>query len=174
MKKNIQNILDRIITIPDFPKKGVMFKDITPIFQDPQILDEVIEIFAQALSDVEIDCIAGIESRGFLFGVPLALRLKKPFVLIRKPNKLPRNTFKEKIKLEYGDTTIELQKDDIKPNSKVVIIDDLLATGGTVAGAEKLVLQSKAFPVYSLFLVELNKLKGRKKLKSKVFSIIQS
>ncbi len=174
MKKNIQDIIDCIKTIPDFPKKGVMFKDITPIFQDPQILDAVIEMFVEALSGVDIDYIVGIESRGFLFGVPLALRLKKPFVLIRKPNKLPRNTFKEKINLEYGNTTIELQKDDLKPNSKVVIIDDLLATGGTIAGAEKLVLKSKAYPIYSLFLVELSKLNGRKKLKSKVFSIIQS
>ncbi len=171
--KNLNYIKEHINSIRDFPKKGVDFKDITPIFQEPNIVNDIIHNFSKILENKKIDYIAGIESRGFLFGLPLALKMNLPFVLIRKPNKLPNETYKQKIKLEYGDSIIELQKNDIKPNSNVVIIDDLLATGGTALGAEKLIKDAKAIPVMSLFVIELQTLNGRKVLESEVYSALK-
>lgn len=171
--KTFDNIKQHIDLIKDFPKKGVNFRDITPIFQHPMVVNEIIDLFCDVLKDVDFDYIAGIESRGFLFGLPLSLKLNKPFVLIRKPNKLPKDTYKQQINLEYGSSTIELQKGDIKPNSKVIIIDDLLATGGTVFGAEKLIEQANSSPIMSLFLIELTSLNGKKNLKSRTFSVLK-
>ncbi len=170
---NIEHIKEYIKLIKDFPKKGINFRDITPIFQKPDIVNEIIDLFCDVLKNLDFDYIAGIESRGFLFGLPLSLKMNKPFVLIRKPNKLPNETYKQEISLEYGNSTIELQKEDIKPNSRVVIIDDLLATGGTVSGAEKLIEQAKSTAIMSLFLIEISSLNGAKNLKSKVFSILK-
>lgn len=173
MQDIIKKLNNTILAINDFPKKGVVFRDVTPLFSNPHLVNEVIDIFANYLKDKKIDAIVGIESRGYLFGVPLALKLNLPFILVRKPNKLPRPVYRQEFDLEYGSSTLEVQKDDIKPNWNVCLIDDLLATGGTVNAAEKLVKMSQANVVSSLFLIELEKLNGRKNIKSEVFSILK-
>lgn len=115
-QKTIEKIQETIIAVKDFPKTGVIFRDLTPLFKQPKLVSEVIDIFAEYLRDFKIDAIIGVESRGYLFGVPLALKMNKPFVLVRKPNKLPRPTFKQEFNLEYGSSTIELQINDLQPN----------------------------------------------------------
>lgn len=150
--------------IPDFPKPGILFKDITPILQDPELCTAVVEAFAEQLRNTEIDVIAGIESRGFLFGLMLANRLNIPFVPIRKKGKLPAKTLCQSYDLEYGSATIEMHEDAIKPGQKVLIHDDLLATGGTVEAASKLILQAGGALSGFAFLVSLDFLNGRQKL----------
>ncbi|WP_313190091.1 adenine phosphoribosyltransferase [Sphingobacterium sp.] len=125
--------------IPDFPQPGIVFKDITPLLQQPEIVKLAVQEFAKKLEGIEIDVIAGIESRGFLFGFLLAQELNKPFVPIRKQGKLPFHTISESYKLEYGQATIEMHEDAIQQGTKVLMHDDLLATGGTVVAASKLV-----------------------------------
>ncbi|MEI5985072.1 MULTISPECIES: adenine phosphoribosyltransferase [Sphingobacterium] len=125
--------------IHDFPKPGIVFKDITPLLQHPEIVAEAVEAFADGLKDVEFDVIAGIESRGFLFGFLLAQKLNKPFIPIRKQGKLPFHCISESYKLEYGQATIEMHEDAFLPGTKVLVHDDLLATGGTVVAASKLI-----------------------------------
>jgi len=125
--------------IPDFPKAGIVFKDITPILKDQELCTAIVEEFAKRLAGTEIDMIAGIESRGFLFGLMLANRLNVPFIPIRKQGKLPYKTISESYKLEYGQATIEIHEDAFPAGSKVLIHDDLLATGGTVVAAAKLI-----------------------------------
>ncbi len=171
MNKNIDYIKDLILAIPDFPKPGIMFRDITPIFKNPQAIEDLVEHMVNMLKDVDIDVIVAAESRGFLFGLPLAMKLKKPFVLVRKPNKLPREVYKQSFDLEYGTSVVELQVDDLSPGQKVLIVDDLLATGGTVEAIEKLIEKAQALPVASIFVIELTNLKGASKLKSKVYSV---
>lgn len=173
MQDIIKKLQETIISVKDFPKPGIIFKDVTPLFAKPELVDEVIDVFADYLKNKNIDAIVGIESRGYLFGLPLALKLHKPFILIRKPNKLPRPVYKQEFDLEYGSSTLELQIGDIKPNWNVCLIDDLLATGGTIAAAEKLVEKSNAKSVCSLFLIELTDLHGRKNITSDVFSILK-
>lgn len=169
--KNIDYIRDLIIEVKDFPKKGVIFRDITPIFQNPNAFEDLIENMYEQINDLKIDVVVGAESRGFLFGLPLAMKLKKPFVLVRKPNKLPREVYRQTFDLEYGTSTVELQIDDIKPNANVLIVDDLLATGGTVAAIEKLIEKAQAHPIASIFVIKLSNLNGTKKIKSKVYSV---
>ncbi|WP_313515207.1 adenine phosphoribosyltransferase [Sphingobacterium sp.] len=125
--------------IPDFPQPGIVFKDITPLLQQPELVKLAVQEFAKKLEGIEIDVIAGIESRGFLFGFLLAQELNKPFVPIRKQGKLPFHTISESYKLEYGQATIEMHEDAIQQGTKVLMHDDLLATGGTVVAASKLV-----------------------------------
>ncbi|WP_254529933.1 MULTISPECIES: adenine phosphoribosyltransferase [unclassified Sphingobacterium] len=125
--------------IPDFPQPGIVFKDITPLLQQPEIVKLAVQEFAKKLEGIEIDVIAGIESRGFLFGFLLAQELNKPFLPIRKQGKLPFHTISESYKLEYGQATIEMHEDAIQQGTKVLMHDDLLATGGTVVAASKLV-----------------------------------
>ena len=125
--------------IPDFPQPGIVFKDITPLLQQPELVKLAVQEFAKKLEGIEIDVIAGIESRGFLFGFLLAQELNKPFVPIRKQGKLPFHTISESYKLEYGQATIEMHEDAIQEGTKVLMHDDLLATGGTVVAASKLV-----------------------------------
>lgn len=168
-----EKIKEYIIDIPDYPKKGVVFRDITPLFAKYEIINSIIDEFADFAKLLNIDVIAGAESRGFLFGVPLSLKLKKPFVLVRKPNKLPRETYSVSYDLEYGSSSIEIHKGDIKPGQRVLIIDDLLATGGTVEAIEKLVKKSEGVVAGSAYLIELTSLKGREKLSGSIFSILK-
>jgi adenine phosphoribosyltransferase len=125
--------------IPDFPQPGIVFKDITPLLQQPEVVKLAVKEFVRKLEGIEIDVIAGIESRGFLFGFLLAQEMNKPFVPIRKQGKLPFHTISESYKLEYGQATIEMHEEAIKKGTKVLMHDDLLATGGTVVAASKLV-----------------------------------
>lgn len=171
MEKNIDYIKDLIIPVTDFPKKGIIFRDITPIFQNPDAVKDLIDRMSFLVKDLNIDVIVAAESRGFLFGLPIAMQLKKPFVLVRKPNKLPRDVYKQSFDLEYGSTTVELQIGDIKQGQNVLIVDDLLATGGTVQAIEKLIEKSGGNPIASIFVIKLKDLNGENKLKSKVFSV---
>ncbi len=150
--------------IPDFPKPGILFKDITPILKDPKLCSDIVEVFAEKLQGMQIDVITGIESRGFLFGLMLANRLNIPFVPIRKKGKLPYQTLSQTYDLEYGSATIEIHADAIKPGQKVLIHDDLLATGGTVEAASKLIQQLGGETAGFAFLVSLDFLNGREKI----------
>ncbi len=154
-----------VTAIPDFPEKGIIFRDITTILQDKDGLKLAIDGMAEKLEGVDYDLIAGPESRGFIFGTPLAYRVDKGFVMIRKKGKLPRETISEENELEYGKATIEVHKDAIKPGQKVVLVDDLIATGGSAAASIKLIERLGGKVVKVLFVIELKGLKGRDKLK---------
>ena len=150
--------------ISDFPKPGIVFKDITPILKDASLCNEVIDEFVRQLEGVEIDVIAGIESRGFLFGLMLANRLNIPFVPIRKKGKLPFKTVEEPCELEYGSAILELHTDAISPGQKVLIHDDLLATGGTVSAATRLVKKLEGKVAGYAFVISLDFLNAKEKL----------
>jgi adenine phosphoribosyltransferase len=150
--------------VPDFPKPGILFKDITPVLKDPELCTAIVEAFAEAVKELKIDAVAGIESRGFLFGLMLANRLNIPFVPIRKKGKLPAETISETYDLEYGTATIEIHRDAFSPGTKVLIHDDLLATGGTVEAAAKLVTQLGGEVAGFSFIIALGFLKGEEKL----------
>ena len=154
-----------VITIPDFPEPGIMFRDITSVIQDPDGLKLAIDGLKDLVKDLDFDLVIGPESRGFIFGVPVAYLLGKGFIPVRKKGKLPRETVSQKYDLEYGQAEVELHKDAIKPGQKVVIIDDLIATGGSAEAAAKLVEQLGGQVVKMLFVMELAGLKGREKLK---------
>lgn len=150
--------------IPDFPKSGILFKDITPILSHPAAFQEVIDCFVEQAQESGPEMIVGIESRGFLFGAPLALALGVGFVPIRKVGKLPSETIQEEYVLEYGTAIVEVHRDAIQPGQRVLIIDDLLATGGTAAAAAKLVEALGGKVVGFSFLIELDFLNGRQAL----------
>ncbi|MGL4362210.1 MAG: adenine phosphoribosyltransferase [Cellulosilyticaceae bacterium] len=150
--------------VENFPTEGIMFKDITPLLQNPEGLVRAIDLMAEELEGVEYDLIVGPESRGFIFGVPLAYKLKKGFVPVRKPGKLPHETIAQSYDLEYGSNTIEMHTDSIKPGQKVVIIDDLLATGGTTKAMIDLIEKLGGKIVKIICLIELEALEGRKLL----------
>jgi len=150
--------------VPDFPKPGILFKDITPVVQDYEALKEVTEKLAAWAKAKKVDAVVGIEARGFIFGVPVAMALGVGFVHLRKLGKLPSNTLTEEYALEYGTNTVEIHSDSLHPGQKVIIIDDLLATGGTAAAAARLVERLGAEVVGFGFLVELAFLDGRKTL----------
>lgn len=160
----MKKIEDYVLSIPDFPEPGIIFRDITSVLQDADGLQLAIDSMQDYLKDVDVDVIAGTESRGFIFGVPIAYNLHKPFVPIRKKGKLPRETVSVSYDLEYGSAEIEMHKDSIKPGQKVVIVDDLIATGGTIEAAIKLVEQLGGEVVKVVFLMELAGLKGRERL----------
>ena len=160
----IKPIEEYVRSIPDFPEPGIIFRDVTSVIQDADGLQLAIDEMQKLLDGVEFDVIAGAESRGFVFGMPIAYNMKKPFVLVRKKGKLPRETVEMSYDLEYGSATIEMHKDSIKPGQKVVIVDDLIATGGTIEAAAKLVEQLGGEVVKIIFLMELAGLEGRKKL----------
>ena len=162
--EKIKELRDYIIDIPDFPKPGIIFRDVTGILDSAEGLQLAIEELKKLLDGVEFDVIAGAESRGFIFGTPLAYELKKIFVPIRKKGKLPRATIEKSYDLEYGQATIELHKDSIKPGQKVVLIDDLIATGGTIEASAKLIEELGGEVVKMIFLIELEGLGGRKVL----------
>ncbi len=160
--------------IPDFPKKGVVFKDITTLLKDGPSFRRVIDIMAARYKNKKIDVVVGVEARGFIMGAALAYKLKAGVIPIRKSGKLPYKTHRAEYKLEYGKDALEVHIDAIKPGDKVLIADDLLATGGTVKAAINLVKKLKGEIVEATFLIELTFLKGREKLKPyKVFSLIQ-
>ena len=160
----MKKVEDYIRSIPDFPEPGIIFRDVTSVLQDADGLKLAIDEMAKLLEGVECDVIAGAESRGFIFGMPLAYLLHKPFVLIRKAGKLPCETISKTYDLEYGSATIEVHKDSIKSGQKVVLIDDLIATGGTMKAAAELVEELGGEVVKMLFLIELAGLEGRKVL----------
>lgn len=154
-----------VVTIPDFPEPGIMFRDITSVIQDPDGLKLAVDGLVDLLRDVDFDVIVGPESRGFIFGVPVAYLTGKGFVPVRKKGKLPRKTVSQKYDLEYGQAEIEMHTDAIKPGQKVVIVDDLMATGGSAEAAAKLVEKLGGEVVKMVFVMELAGLEGRKKLK---------
>ncbi|WP_028297404.1 adenine phosphoribosyltransferase [Olivibacter sitiensis] len=150
----------------DFPKPGIVFKDITPILKDSVLCREVVETFVERLSPFEIEAVAGIESRGFLFGMMLANKLDIPFIPIRKQGKLPYKTVSHSYDLEYGSATIEVHEDALAPGTKVLVHDDLLATGGTVVATSNLIKSLGGEVVGYSFLISLDFLNGRSRLKS--------
>ncbi|XP_042903881.1 uncharacterized protein [Parasteatoda tepidariorum] len=160
---------------PDFPKKGILFKDFLPIFQKPKLVNDMISAFQEylQLNVPDVDCIAGIESRGFLIGPALSLKLQVPFIPIRKPGKLPGEVKKETYSLEYGTDAVEIQCETLKDKHKVVIVDDLLATGGTMAASVKLIKSLGVEVAACLVVIELSDLKGREKISETVHSLIQ-
>ena len=159
-----KRVEDYVKSIPDFPKKGIIFRDITSVVQDKDGLKLAIDGLAGLLDGLDFDVIIGTESRGFVFGVPVAYKLNKGFVMVRKKGKLPRETVQCEYDLEYGTAVIEMHKDAIKPGEKVVIIDDLIATGGTIRAACELVEKLGGEVVRICVLLELAGLEGRKVL----------
>lgn len=162
----MKKLEDYIKNIPDFPSKGIIFRDVTSVAQDADGFQLAIDELDSLLSDVDYDLIAGTESRGFIFGAPLAYKNNKGFVMVRKKGKLPRETVSMSYDLEYGSATIEIHKDAIKPGQKVVLVDDLIATGGTIEAAAKLIEALGGEVVKMIFLIELTDLMGRDKLAS--------
>lgn len=160
----MKKLEDYVMTIPDFPEKGIMFRDITTVLQDADGFALAIDAYKDMLEGVDFDVIVGAEARGFIFGAPLSYMMHKPFVPARKPGKLPRETVSQEYELEYGKATVEMHKDSIKPGQKVVIIDDLIATGGTVEAIAKLVERLGGEVVKLVFVIELAGLEGRKRL----------
>jgi adenine phosphoribosyltransferase len=169
----MKQLADYVTTIPDFPKPGIMFRDVTTIVQDPEGLKMAIDQLVEGLKGVDFDLVVGSESRGFLFGAPVAYAMGKGFVMARKKGKLPRKVISEEYALEYGTATIEIHEDAIKPGQKVVIIDDLLATGGTTEAIVKLIEREGGVIVKIGFVMELAGLKGMEKLKKyNAFSLL--
>lgn len=161
----MKKLEDYVRSIPDFPEPGIIFRDVTSVLQDAEGLKLSIDTMDKLVADVEYDVVAGAESRGFIFGTPLAYKNNKPFVLIRKKGKLPCETVSQEYELEYGTATIEMHKDSIKPGQKVLIVDDLIATGGTTEAMIKLVESLGGEVVGVVVLMELAGLKGRDKIK---------
>ena len=153
-----------IRNIPDFPKPGIQFKDITPVLADPRLFRASIDLLAGPLEPGQVDAVVGIDARGFIFAAAAALKLRAGFIPVRKKGKLPHSTFEQEYGLEYGTATVAIHTDAFAPGSRVLLIDDLLATGGTAAAAAKLVQKAGARIVEMAFLIELSALKGRDKL----------
>ena len=161
----MKKVEDYIKTIPDYPQPGIMFRDITTVVQDPDGLKLAIDEMQRQLEGIDFDVVVGAESRGFVFGMPIAYNMHKGFVMVRKKGKLPRETIEQSYDLEYGKATVEMHKDSIKPGQKVVIVDDLIATGGTIEAIVKMVESLGGEVVHISFLLELAGLNGREKLK---------
>ncbi len=160
----MKKIEEYVRSIPDFPEPGIIFRDVTSVLQDADGLALAIDLMQEKLKDVEFDLVVGPESRGFIFGVPVAYNLHKPFIPIRKKGKLPCETVSIQYELEYGTAELEIHRDAIRPGQRVVIIDDLIATGGTNEAMVKLVEGLGGIVVKTVFLMELAGLKGREKL----------
>lgn len=161
----MKKLEEYVKSIPDFPEKGIIFRDVTSVIQDPDGLALAIDSMKEKLDGVDFDIIAGTESRGFIFGVPIAYAFHKGFVPIRKKGKLPRETISQSYDLEYGSAAIEMHKDAIKPGDKVVLVDDLIATGGTIEASIRMIEALGGEVVKVVFLMELAGLKGRERLK---------
>ena len=157
---------DYVRNIPDFPEKGIIFRDVTSVLQDAEGLHLAIDTMQELIADMDFDVVVGPESRGFIFGTPIAYLNRKPFVLIRKKGKLPCETVSKDYDLEYGKATIEMHKDSIKPGQKVLIVDDLIATGGTTEAMIELIESLGGQGVGIVVLMELAGLEGRKRLKN--------
>ncbi len=168
-----ERVRQRLRDYPDFPKPGILFRDVMPLFQDHVLFSDVIEVLADHATAVGAEKIAGIESRGFLFGVPVGLRLGIPFVAVRKKGKLPGETVTAEYALEYGNSHLELQADAVSPGERVLIVDDLLATGGTAAATASLIEELGGTVAALQVLVELAALPGREAVDSyNIFSLI--
>lgn len=162
----MKKLEEYVVSIPDYPEKGIIFRDVTSILEDPEGLQLSIRELQDKLEDMDFNIVIGPESRGFIFGMPIAYNLHRPFVPIRKKGKLPCETISEKYDLEYGTAEIEIHKDAIKPGQKVVLVDDLIATGGTIEAAIKMIERLGGEVVKVVFLIELAGLKGRERLKN--------
>ena len=160
-KKKIE---DYIISVPDFPKPGIVFRDVTGILSNPDALRLTLQALCEILEKYEFDAVAGLEARGFMFGVSIAQHFHKPFIPVRKKGKLPRETVSVEYDLEYGSACVEIHKDSLKPGERVVIVDDLLATGGTAKAATKLIEALGGKVECCAFVIELKDLKGREVL----------
>lgn len=173
VESQIEALRSTIRSIPDFPKKGILFRDITPLLQNPGVFRSTIDLFSSRYSRFDVDSIVSIESRGFILGSALAYRLGIGFVPVRKPNKLPGETISESYSLEYGEDTLEIHSDAVRPGQRVLIVDDLLATGGTAGAVARLVERLGGSVVELAFLIELSFLNGRKSLSPRpVYSLI--
>ncbi len=161
----MKKLEEYVMSIPDFPEPGVIFRDVTSILQDADGLKLAIDSLQALLKDVDFDVVVGTESRGFIFGMPLAYNLHKPFVPVRKKGKLPRETVEMSYELEYGSASIEMHRDAIQPGQRAVLVDDLIATGGTMEAAARLVESLGGEVAKIVFVMELAGLKGREKLK---------
>ena len=161
----MKKLEEYVRSIPDFPEEGIIFRDVTSVLQDADGLHLAINGIQEMLEDVDFDVVVGPESRGFIFGVPIAYALGKSFIPVRKKGKLPCETISAEYELEYGTAEIEIHKDSVKPGQKVVLVDDLIATGGTIAASIKLIEQLGGEVVKVVFLMELAGLKGRERLK---------
>ncbi|MCE2734118.1 MAG: adenine phosphoribosyltransferase [Flammeovirgaceae bacterium] len=165
MPSSLQNRFNNTVrNVPDFPKPGILFKDITPVLADPQLMSDIVEQLHKELLPLNIDAIVGVESRGFLFGALLAQKMHKPFIPVRKAGKLPFHTLSESYALEYGEATLEIHKDALEKNMRVLIHDDLLATGGTAAAAARLAKRLGAEVAGFSFLINLGFLPGQHNL----------
>lgn len=162
----LELIKSSIKTVPDYPKSGIMFRDVTSLLEVPEAFHACIEIITEEFRDKGITKVIGTESRGFIFGAPIALALNVPFIPVRKPGKLPRETLSQSYLLEYGEDTLEIHKDSIQRGDNVLVIDDLLATGGTVEATVKLVRALQGEVKYAGFVINLPELKGDKHLLS--------
>ncbi len=160
--------------VPDFPKEGIVFKDITTLIKDPQAFRKVIDLLAEHYAGQQIDLVVAVEARGYIFGAPVAYKLGAGFVPVRKVGKLPAETVREEYELEYGTDSVEMHRDAIQPGQKVLIVDDLIATGGSAAATARLVERLGGKVVGIAFLIELTFLKGVESLKKyDVFTVIQ-
>lgn len=162
----MKNIEEYIRSIPDFPKEGIIFRDITSVLENGESLKLSVDLMQEKIKDIDFDVVVGPESRGFIFGMPIAYNLEKPFAPVRKKGKLPCETVSQEYDLEYGSAVIEMHKTSIKPGDRVVVVDDLLATGGTLEAIVKLVESLGGKVVAAVFLIELKGLYGRDKLKN--------
>ncbi|SVA03739.1 uncharacterized protein METZ01_LOCUS56593 [marine metagenome] len=168
----MNDLKQKIRTIPDFPAPGILFRDITTLLADPGAFNDVIERFVEHYQDEAIDLVVGVESRGFIIGAPLALRLGKGFIPIRKAGKLPGPTHGVEYDLEYGTDRVEVHQDAIPAGSKILMVDDLLATGGTIEGCSRLIEQACGVIVGYAFVIELIDLKGRNRLNRPIFTLV--
>lgn len=168
-----EDLKSKIRTVPDFPEPGIQFRDITPVLEDPGLSRRILDRFLEAFSGTHIDAVMGIESRGFIFGMPLALRLGVPFLVVRKKGKLPADTVSHSYELEYGTETIELHRDAVKEDQHILLHDDLLATGGTARAASELIRKEGGVVAGYGFVIELTDLKGAEKLNEHAQNIVK-
>lgn len=174
MQQVVSDVKGKIRSIPDFPKPGILFRDITTALLDADTLKKMVDFISDNFKDEKIDYVIGLESRGFIFGMPVAYNLGVGFIPVRKPNKLPAATLKESYELEYGTDSLEIHADALKTGDRVLVVDDLLATGGTAAAACNLIHKTGASIAGCAFVIELDDLQGRNKLPKdcKILSMI--
>ncbi|KAK4728541.1 hypothetical protein R3W88_021529 [Solanum pinnatisectum] len=168
----IHAIQSRIRVVPNFPKPGIMFQDITTLLLDPKAFKDTIDLFAERYKDKSISVVAGIEARGFIFGPPIALAIGAKFVPLRKPNKLPGKVFKQEYDLEYGSDCLEMHIEAVEAGERALVVDDLIATGGTVSAAMNLLERAGAEVVECACVIEIPELKGKEKLNGKPLYVL--